>query len=91
MFLTQCPKERNKRETFQRTVFFKQRPRDNVQEKLSKELCSRKEQESKVRFKKKATKQIEEIKLAANEGTDKTENDINEIEEMKLAAKQRRN
>ncbi len=46
MFLTQCPKERNKRETFQRTVLFKQRPRDNVQEKLSKELCSGKEQEN---------------------------------------------
>ncbi len=43
MFLTQCPKESNKRETFQRTVLFKQRPRDNVQEKLSKELCSGKE------------------------------------------------
>jgi hypothetical protein len=46
MFLTQYPKERNNRETFQRTVLFKQCPSDNVQEKLSKELCSGKEPES---------------------------------------------
>jgi hypothetical protein len=45
-FLTQCPKERNKRETFKRAVFFKQHQRDNVQEKFSKELCSGKEPES---------------------------------------------
>jgi hypothetical protein len=52
MFLTQCPKERNKRETFKRAVFFKQRQRDNVQEKFSKELCSRKEPENKSQIQK---------------------------------------
>ena len=57
----------------QETVSKRNFPKNCVQEK---------NQRVRVRFKKNWIKQIEEMKLAANEEIDKNENKINEIEEM---------